>query len=183
MTYAKWSFPDGSVAWGPRFLLPWCALLVIPLGALWEEIPRWPRRYERTVARSIVATLGVLSAVVVIASVWVPYTQYWSEVGDPTGVSQTELRAVIDRRIDDSFNQLEDTPILVNLGDLDEGKPFPLFWFRGGPTLLGILAIATSVAASSLAIGQAASADRRRRARVATGTRSPATARKRVRKT
>ena len=32
LVFAKWPFPDGSVAWGPRFLVPLCALLSLGVG-------------------------------------------------------------------------------------------------------------------------------------------------------
>jgi|GEM_PF-1357377 hypothetical protein len=169
VTYAKWPFPDGSVAWGPRFLLPWCALLVIPLASLWEAIYMAERRRRRT-ARIAIGILGLLSAVVVVASVWVPYEQYWTEIGDLTGVPPSKLNAVVQERSDDAFNRLYDSPLLVNLRQLDRATPFPLYWFRdgrfrGGRSLLGLAAVATSIGAASLALGGAVSRDRRKRAR------------------
>jgi len=161
-TYSKWSFPDGSVAWGPRFLLPWCALLVIPVGQLWEAAYE-ARPPIRAGIRTLFAAFAALSAVVVVASIWVPYEQYWTEIGDLRGVPAARAKAVVAERSVNAMNQLHESPLFVNIRDLDHAHPFPLLWFRGGPTPLGILAIGISIASASLVISQARSADGRAR--------------------
>jgi hypothetical protein len=149
LLYAKWPWPDGSVAWGPRFLLPWCALLVIPLGELWEGLVDHARR-PSVYIRTGIATLACLSALVVIAGTWVPYTVYWAEVHHVTGPPATAQR-VIERRIDAAFNTWHGSPLLVNVRSLARAKPLGWRWFRGGPGWPAFLAAATAMFALGLA--------------------------------
>jgi hypothetical protein len=162
LLYAKWPFPDGSIAWGPRFLLPWCALLVIPLGVTWERMLQWSG-WNRFLAGVGMGLLAALSVVVVVASLWVPYTQYWGAVNDATGLPPDRARAIVDRRISDSYNTISGSPLVVNLGELDDAKPLGLRWFRGGPTPFGVLALTVAMGAGGLAVATAIAADRRKR--------------------
>ena len=151
--YARTPFADGSVAWGPRYLLPWCGLLTIPLGAAWEQISSWTHG-RRVAARSAFVTLAALSAIVVTASVWVPYEQYWTDIGrDLAHVPSGRYDAVLDQRIDDSYNTVAGSPLVRNLQSLDDAWPFPLRWFRGGPTPFGVLALSFALAGGALAVG------------------------------
>jgi hypothetical protein len=164
--YAKWPFPDGSVAWGPRFLLPWCALLTIPLGECWERISR-QRGLRAIASRTALGLLAALGALVLVASVWVPWEQYWADIGQ-------ELRAVPPERaqevsgqlIDDSYNTISGSPLFVNLHAFDRARPFPLRWFRGGPTVFGVTMLSLAVVSAGCAVALAIHADRRNRAPV-----------------
>jgi hypothetical protein len=160
LLYAKWPYPDGSIAWGPRFLLPWCALLVIPLGFCWERIGA-ARRPLRTAWRAAIVLLALSSVVVVVAGTWVPYTQYWGIVNDATGLPVDRARAVVDQRISDSYNTISGSPLAVNLRELDDAQPLGWRWFRGGPTPFGVLCAVTALAFGAIALAAALAADRR----------------------
>jgi hypothetical protein len=62
--FASWYTPDGFVAWGPRFLLPACALLAIPLGETIEWVlvgGRTPRRVRRDGRPALVSAVVTVS--------------------------------------------------------------------------------------------------------------------------
>ena len=84
---------------------------------------------------------------VVVASVWVSYAQYWAAIGDFDGVPTDRIATVREERIDESFNTISASPLVFNLRHLDDAKPFGLRWFRDGPTPLGIVAGVVAVAA------------------------------------
>jgi len=136
--YASWWDPDGSVAWGPRFLLPWCALLAIPLG----EFVMWLRARPIT-ARIIgwfsVTMLAAASAFVVWLSVWVDNAEYYFYALNAKGGRQAS---------NDTFGPLN--PIMFAFDHLSDpqgsvplGHPngsIPLDWWHGGPSAVGVAA-------------------------------------------
>jgi hypothetical protein len=159
---ARTPFSDGSVAWGPRYLLPWCGLLTIPLGVCWEQISTWRVR-PRAAARIAIGSLAALSAIVVLASTWVSYAQYWNIIGEEyVTLPPDTAQSVADQRIDESYNTISGSPLVVNLRHLDDARPFPLLWFRGGPTAVGVLAVSIAISAAALAVATARVADRAR---------------------
>ncbi|MGZ6897751.1 MAG: hypothetical protein ACXVJZ_09965 [Acidimicrobiia bacterium] len=172
--FSRYFNPDGSVAWGPRYLVPWCALLAIPLACTFDAVAVMAR------ARRIAATIGIAllaaaSAVVVVASVWVPYDYSWFVVNDVPGwrhIPGAFLTRLREMRLSQQFNTWSHSPIWVNLQSLDHTRmraPLPLWWFRGGVTVAGALAVGLALTGIVGAVLAARSADRRG---VARGVRS-----------
>src|SRR5262249_59966469 len=52
--YAKWDAVTGGVTWGPRFLLPCCALLAVGLGVALE----WTAHLRRVVRLSVYSAVA-----------------------------------------------------------------------------------------------------------------------------
>ena len=97
--------------------------------------------------------LGGLSVMSVVASVWVPYDQYWRNIGTEVAqVSAYRYDSVLATRIDESYNTFSGSPLVVNLRTLDEGYTLPMRWFRGGATVFGLIAFTVATAAGTLAI-------------------------------
>lgn len=144
--FASWYTPDGFVAWGPRFLLPACALLAIPLG----ETIEWVHGRDtvaRRVAFGVIGGLALVSAVVTVVSLWLPYDYSWTVVNAIPHYQELPV-ATVDRlrveRLDAMNNTWEHSPINLGLRSLAHpraGTPFPLRWWRGGPSPTGVLAV------------------------------------------
>jgi len=71
--YARWHMWEGGWCWGPRFLVPVIPLLLLPLGAVLAEFPRWsiPRRI-------LFALLTGFSTLISINGLLVNYVDYYS---------------------------------------------------------------------------------------------------------
>jgi hypothetical protein len=144
--FASWYTPDGFVAWGPRFLLPACALLAIPLG----ETIEWAHRRDKVVrgiAFGVMTGLALASAVVTVVSLWLPYDYSWTIVNAIPDYQELPV-ATVNRlrveRLDAMNNTWEDGPINLGLRSLAHpraGTPFPLRWWRGGPSPTGVFAL------------------------------------------
>lgn len=153
--------PDGSVSWGPRYLVPVCALLALPLAATFDRISVMTRA-RRYASSAAVSLLALVSAAVVVASVWVPYEYAWARVNDIPGwqtVPGAKLQVIKEARLDREFNDWYSSPILLGLRSLDGphlAGPFPLRWWRGGPSLPGVVALAIAAAAvvGTIALGR-----------------------------
>jgi hypothetical protein len=142
VVYAHWQFPDGSVAWGPRFLLPLCALLAIGLGETLEHISSWAVP-SRTVARVVLTALVAASAVVVLASLWVGYDQIAREIGNvPAGTPPAAVEHIRLQHAHDYYDSIRGSNITRSLAELDRASPFPLRHFDGGASPLGVGALA-----------------------------------------
>ena len=159
LVYAKWDDPDGSVAWGPRFLLPLCALLALPAGELWQWLVS-RAGMRRAVAVSGVAILAAASAAVAVASVWVGYDQVFAEILDPRGLQPSQYAAVQAYRMHRYFNSIRGSNISRDFSLLARSRPFPLLHFRGGPSAIGVCALLLSGAALFAAFGSARRVDR-----------------------
>jgi hypothetical protein len=137
LLYARWSDWPGGIAWGPRFLMP--AVGPFALLAVYgvSRIPRL-RLPLRVPAVAAVVALVVAGGVVNVASVWVNYGSSWRWV--------KEVPAEEAARRHDFIHSIDHSPITYNLQHLGgDIRPWPLFHFRGGPDLAGILALATFV--------------------------------------
>lgn len=160
--FARWDFPDGSVAWGPRFLLPACPLLALGVGEVVERLPAL-RATARAWTRWALAVLAAASVVVGVASLWVPYSYTWGVVNDVPGWQQIpggRLDAIKARRLDRQFNDPYWSPILLNLRTLDHSPLFLLRWWKGGPSAVGVIALAGAVAGCGGAVRRARRDDR-----------------------
>jgi hypothetical protein len=156
LLYAKWPFPDGSVAWGPRFLLPVCALLALAVG----ESLSWSRSLAsgpRRVVRGVTVALAALSALVTLLSLWVPYEQQHQEFTNPSTLptSGALAKAEILRRQALTFNTWTYSPLQYALTHLTHasrlGVGFPLWFWRGGYFPPGLVALLAAIAALSFA--------------------------------
>jgi hypothetical protein len=154
--FARWYTPDGFVAWGPRFLVPACALLTIPLG----ETIEWGHRQTvpvRRVAFGVLGGLALVSAVVTVVSVWLPYDYSWTianAIPDYQELPVTTVDRLRLERLDAMNNTWADSPINLGLRSLAHpraGTPFPLRWWRGGPSVTGVFALFLAGTALGLA--------------------------------
>jgi hypothetical protein len=136
--YAKWQAWQGGVGWGPRFMFPLCAILVIPAVEAVKWIIAGSRR-RRVVGFSF-ASLGVLCGLALAAvSVLVPFEQWFNVVNGNAGV--VEPQEVIARHQHDYYWSFSGNHVAGNIRLLDDVTPTSLIWFRDhrqpwGPLLL-----------------------------------------------
>lgn len=150
--YAKWQSWQGGVGWGPRFMFPLCAILVIPAieGVKWITVGGRMRR----VVGSGLASVGVLCGICLAAlSVLVPFEQWFNVVNGNAGV--VEPQEVIARRQHDYYWSFSGNHIAGNIRLLDDVTPTNLIWFREhrepwGPFLL--LTGASTIAATGVLV-------------------------------
>jgi hypothetical protein len=142
LLYARWSYWEGGVAWGPRFLMP--AVGPFSLLAVYavSRIPRL-RLGLRVPAVAATVALVVLGVVVNVASVWVGYAASWNDLVRTAPPDQRAARAHA------YVHSVGGSAIAYNLRHLaDNEREFPLFHFRGGPDPAGILGLAAAVLAA-----------------------------------
>jgi 4-amino-4-deoxy-L-arabinose transferase-like glycosyltransferase len=142
--FARWSVWYGGVAWGPRFLMPVVGPLSLLAVYAVSRIPRLPVQL-RIPAVIGVAALVAVSAVVSLASVWVWQGASWEWAKyRPPGLEGLALRQFRAERRTGYFDSLEDNAIAYNLRHMGQQQDpsFPLHHFRGGPTLVGLVALA-----------------------------------------
>ena len=117
---------------------------------------RWARRSSgctrrdkvaRRVAFGVIGGLALVSAVVTVVSLWLPYDYSWTVVNAIPHYQELPV-ATVDRlrveRLDAMNNTWEDSPINLGLRSLAHpraGTPFPLRWWRGGPSPTGVIAL------------------------------------------
>lgn len=149
LMFARWTDWFGGVAWGPRFLMP----TVVPLALLTvyaaSRIPRLrpTLRVPAALATVILATAG---AVVSVASVWVWQGSSWNwSTYTPRGLTGQALQEFKTQRQNDYFYSFDNNAIAHNLRRMTQpSRYFPLQHFRGGPNLVGLLALAVAGLAS-----------------------------------
>jgi hypothetical protein len=139
--YARWVSPEGGVAWGPRLLMPSCALLAVPAGEVLERLAGL-RVAVRALVASAVITLAVAGAVVNLASVWVPYENQWLIVTRPQPDDEPDDPFLRARSYLETWS---DGHILANLRMLDDSIGFPLYHWRGSASPIGVAALAGAV--------------------------------------
>jgi Dolichyl-phosphate-mannose-protein mannosyltransferase len=145
--FARWSAWYGGVAWGPRLLMPVVGPLSLLAVYAISRVPRLPIGL-RIPAAVGVAALVVVSAVVSLASVWVWQSASWKWAKyRPPGLEGQALRQFRVERSTGYFDSLENNAIAYNLRHLQHQGPFPLRHFRGGPTLVGRVALAVAILA------------------------------------
>ncbi len=142
--YARWWTPEGGNSWGPRFLLPLCAVLAIPLGEVFEWLHTVARRV-RWPAIVVVAALAATSAVVQVASVLVSYRDIFAEIGDVKTLPKAIQHATVDQRLDKYRWSFGGNQIMWNLKRIGSREVhMPLYWFqhRASPFGVGMLLLA-----------------------------------------
>lgn len=151
--FARFISPDGDVAWGPRYLLPGCALLAIGLGESLQHVARCaPMR--RRLATASIAVLAAISGVVVVAGLWVPYTYSWGIVNNVPGyqsMAPGQAEAIVASQLERQNNDWYWSPIVLNLRGDAPPRPFLLRWWKGGPSVAGVLLAVAAVGTLSAA--------------------------------
>jgi hypothetical protein len=159
--FSKYWNPDGSVAWGPRYLVPASALLALALAATLDHVSSL-RGGRRTAAALTLVGLALASATVVVASVWVPYEHTWAVANDVPGWQYMPVEQLNRLKEQHHIRQFDDpywSPIALNLRTLTHARPYPLRWFRGGPSSQGVGFLALAVTGIASAIGLAIRSD------------------------
>jgi 4-amino-4-deoxy-L-arabinose transferase-like glycosyltransferase len=140
--FSRWSHWYGGVTWGPRLLMP----AVVPLALLAvygvSRIPRLPVAL-RIPAATGAAALVVVGGVVSLASVWVWQGASWSwKESRPPGLKGEAALAVTAERQNGYLYSFDNNAIAFNLRNMAQaGRSFALHHFRGGPDLVGLLAL------------------------------------------
>jgi hypothetical protein len=160
LLYARWWTPEGGNSWGPRFLLPLCAVLAIPLGEAFEHLHRMRSRTRR----NAIAGLGVLaamSAVVQFSSLMVSYRDVFPGLYDLKGLPTPIARTIFHHRMHRFLWSFGGNHISWNLGHIGSKEVHsPLYWFHGGPTAFGLGMLALAAVMCAGAIGLAMLSDR-----------------------
>jgi hypothetical protein len=158
--YARWWTPAGGDSWGPRFLLPLCAVLAIPLG---ETLERVHELHDRA-RRAAVATLGALAAlsvVVQLSSLLVSYKAFFPSYYDTRPFPAVLHDTVFPQREHRYLWTLGGNHIVWNLRRIGSRKvELPLYWFHNGATVFGIGMIVLAAVMCAGASGVALLSDR-----------------------
>lgn len=170
--FAQYWNPDGSVAWGPRYLAPMAFVLAIALGECIERVRSLAGR-GRVAARAALVALALAGATVTFAGVWVNYTYTIQHIFYIPGWEQMpgeELNALKEERARAQFDDWLSSPIAVHLSHLDEAGFYPepgfaLKWWEGGPSPVGVASLGLALGASAAAVRTAAAGDRHGSAR------------------
>ena len=150
--YARWYTPEGGDSWGPRFLLPVCALLAIPLGETFERVLRL-RRPARTRALGAIALAALASVVVQLASVLVSYRDVFVPRRPPFDAHAYHW----------TFGG--QNHIVWNLQHIGSRQvSMPLYWFQHGATVFGVSMLVVGALMCAAATELAFVADRSARA-------------------
>ena len=164
--FARYWNPDGSVAWGPRYLMPMCPLLALGVGEVVERTKTMARRL-RVRIRLGLGALALAGALVTLSSLWVPYTYSWafvSYVPHKGQMTVAQVKAIQRHQASRQNNQWRWSPILLNLKHLSGpsfccSARFPLRWWRGGPSAVGTTSLLVALAGLLSATAAAAAAD------------------------
>jgi hypothetical protein len=160
IVYAKWWTPEGGSAWGPRFLLPLCAVLAIPLGEALEQLQTWRGRAKR-VTVGLLGALAAMSAVVQLSSLLVDHHAIYRHLFDAKGIPPSRQVAVLTARAHRTHWSLGGSQIVWNLRHIGSADgPSPLHWFAHGTTLFGVAMLAVAALTCTCAIGIAVVSDR-----------------------
>jgi hypothetical protein len=160
--YARWWTPEGGNSWGPRFLLPLCAVLAIPLGELIEHV----HELRRGARRVVIGALGVLAAasvVVEISSLLVSYRDIFIQIGDVKKLPRSIQLSTYDYRQAKYLWTFGGNQIMWNLEHIGSRHVhMPLYWFQHGPKPFAIVMIVLAVVMCTGAIAIASVSDQDR---------------------
>jgi hypothetical protein len=146
---ARWWTPEGGSAWGPRFLFPLCALLVIPLGAFIEHLYA-VRAARRAAGVAMLGTLAAAGLMVQFLSVAVPYDAVFHAIDFSNGVPAPHQ--IAHDRYQRYLWSLRHNHIVWNFDHLSSAHWAALYWFRNGPTVFGVGMLLIGVAGCGAAI-------------------------------
>jgi hypothetical protein len=158
--YARWWTPEGGNSWGPRFLLPLCAVAAIPLGEAIEHAYELRDRARRAALWGFGA-LTAASIVVELSSLLVSYRLIFTGIDDIKTLPPSIQLAVFNQREHHYKWSLGGNQIVWNLRHLGSTHmPTPLYWFRGGASAFGVGMLVLAALACTGAITIAAVSDR-----------------------
>jgi hypothetical protein len=163
--YARWWTPEGGNSWGPRFLLPLCAVLAIPLGELFEHI----HELRQVARRAAICVLGVLTAasvVVELSSLLVSYRDIFFQIGDVKKLPPSIQLATFDHRQAGYLWTFGGNQIVWNLQHVGSRHvDMPLDWFSHGakPFAIVMIALAVVMCAGAIAIASVSDGIEQRR--------------------
>jgi hypothetical protein len=160
----------GLPSFGPRYLLPLCALLGVPLAAFLDRIADL-RPGRRFAARVAIAFLTAWAAYVATLGVWERQDSFWTAIHRyPSGLSPASEAALLHARMRAGFDTWTGSPLAYASRTLDHTRPFPLQWWVGGPSVIGVLSAGFALLLGALAL-VAASTRRGRAVILASGVR------------
>jgi hypothetical protein len=151
--YARWWTPEGGNSWGPRFLLPLCAVLAIPLGETFEHLHLLRDRARRAAIWGL-GGLAAMSVVVQLSSLLVSYRDIFTGIYDVKSFPAAQQLAVLDQREHRFVWTFGGNHIVWNLSHVGSTQvSSPLYWFHHGPSVfgLGMLALAAVMCAGAVA--------------------------------
>jgi hypothetical protein len=158
--YSRWWTPEGGNSWGPRFLLPLCAVLAIPLGEAIDHVHDLPDRARRAVITGFGVLVGA-SILVEISSLLVSYRDIFTGIYNLSALPASIQHIVFHQRLHSYFWTIGGNHIAWNLGHIGSKKvEMPLYWFHDGATLFGVAMLALAALACSSAIALASRSDR-----------------------
>ena len=158
--YARWWTPiGGTFGWGPRFLMPLCAVLALPLGATIERILDLRSRSRRFCAIGALGVLALVSAVVQLSSIALDRRDVSNPINNLAGIPLARRPEILTQRRHDYQWHLGDSHILFNLRHLGSTGWETLWWFHDGASGIGLALIALAALACAAAIGVAILSD------------------------
>jgi hypothetical protein len=160
--YARWWVPDGNIAWGPRFHLPMCALLMVAVGQLIDELPAL-RRTARSLTIAALVSLASLGVGANVASVAIPYELFWSRLNDTSSVAPNDRQRELDRRYEATYWEPGMSPLVINARELinprrgpnEPGRRSTLYWWRDRREPIGLALLIGCIAMSVLVVRRA----------------------------
>ena len=160
LLYARWWTPEGGNSWGPRFLLPLCAVLAIPLGEAFEHLHEM-RTHARRAAIAGLGVLAAMSAVVQFSSLVVSYRDVFKGLYDFNGLPRPIALTIFHHRMHRFVWSFGGNHISWNLRHIgSKAASSPLYWFHGGPTAFGLGMLGLAAVMCTGAIGMACFSDR-----------------------
>jgi hypothetical protein len=158
--YARWWTPQGGNSWGPRFLLPLCAVLAIPLGVVFEHLHGLGRR-ERRAAIGALGVLTAASVAVELSSLLVSYKDMFLVIYNVNAFPVRLHAAVIRQREHRYFWTFGGNQVVWNLRHIGSTQVHsPLHWFHNGATAFGVGMLALAVICCACAVAVAFGSDR-----------------------
>ena len=147
--------PRRERGWGPRFLVPLCALLSLGVGEAIARSGKLSRGRRLWAGVGVIVVLGAAGAFVNVLSLWVPYEQQHRDFTAPATLPTDHTLALVEiqRRQALTFNRWSHTPLRYAVTHLAHasrtGVGFPLRWWQGGWSVPGITALVVAIAALS----------------------------------
>jgi hypothetical protein len=158
--YARWWTPEGGNSWGPRFLLPLCAVLAIPVGEAIDHVHDLHGRARRAALVGFGVLVGA-SIVVEISSLLVSYRDIFTGIYNLSALPASIQHVVFHQRLHRYFWTFGGNHIVWNLRHIGSTKvEMPLYWFHHGTTLFGVAMLALATLACPGAIALASRSDR-----------------------
>ena len=158
--YGHWWTPEGGNSWGPRFLLPLCAVLAIPLGEALERVHELRDRQRQAAIAGFVALLAA-SVVVEASSILVSYRDLFPLIDNVKSLPPSIQLATFDARQQHYLWTFSGNQILWNLHHIgSRDVHMPLYWFNNGATPFAIVMITLAIVACTGAVVIARVSDR-----------------------